>query len=317
MEYGPIQRVLKVERPLATAAHGYFVAGMTEFHRVRGNLFLPFQVSLGTLSISVELMLKALIARKAFVFLYDSLPMDLQIKLLYPRTGAPIQLNRVEQLGLTHFSFKASELDRCIGVFYALFPEHKQKFKSGFDLLAVNRNNAVHAVIQGFQRYDLERVAYLSVNLFRILKGEKVDVFSYQDLTKADESFLTSYNSERVERVKKAMTQARERSKGVEGESFILTAGTDWHTMPQYCPICNCECLAVGYTSMEWDHEDGDDRLTFYCEEFTCESCGLELKDSTELELAGMLSVVERDSDVSKWIDEFGEPEPPFLHEKD
>jgi len=315
MEYRPGQRILRIEGTLATAAFGYFVVGMAEFHRVCVRRHLPFQVSLGNLSVSVELMLKALIAKKAFVFLYDSLPMDLQIKLLYPKPDGPINLNRIEELGLTHFTYKTSELDRCIGVFYSLFPEHKQRFKSGFDLLAVNRNNAVHAVIQGFQRYDLERVAYLAVNLFGILIDQRVHVFATRKLEKEDESFLLHYDNDRTERVKKAMLAAREKSKGVVGETIRIIIGTDWHAMVQSCPICNDDISVNGYTTMEWDHVASTNRLLFYCEDFECDSCGLKLADSTELELAGMESAGDRDSDIDKWIEEFGYPEPAFLDE--
>lgn len=313
MPHLPKLRNIQIERSLGVAASGYLSVGMKEFHKVRGNVNMPFQVGLGIIAIAIELMLKALIAKRAFIFLYESLPKDLQIKILYSKDNE-IALNRIEEMGLTNFTYKSAELNHCISVFYSLLPDKKQTFKTSFDVLSINRNTAVHAVIQDFQRYDLERVAYTALQLVNILHEQKVAGFSRASLTHDDSMFVAQYDHERIERVRKSISAAREKSKSLNAPSFLLHPH-EWESFVVTCPICDGEGIMNGYSEMTWDQVDGEDMVHFYGDEYSCPSCQLKLNDSAEISLAGMQNVFEREGDADKWIAEFGDLAPPSHHE--
>ena len=74
--------------------------------------------------------------------------------------------------------------------------------------------------------------------------------------------------------------------------------------MSQECPICGSSGTLVGETDESSD-ENGI-TLTFECDAFSCEACGLELEDYEELTLANIDTSIDRDNDVDKWCREKG-----------
>ena len=81
----------EIKNKLAETASGYLKIGVERFHNTISQNYESFQPALGNLSISIELMLKTLIAEKAFSFLYTNLPLELQVKLNY-QTSSKINI---------------------------------------------------------------------------------------------------------------------------------------------------------------------------------------------------------------------------------
>lgn len=220
----------EIENRLAESAMGYFEIGISNFHKVRNVNWYSFQPALGNLCVSIELMLKSLIAKKCFRFLFSNLPLELEIKLIYNEKKA-YKISKVEELGLLNFSYNTQEIDKCISIFYILFPEKKQEYKPFFKLFSSIRNVSVHGAFPKFQKYDLERIAFLSLNLYKILKNEELHKFHNHKLTKQEENFLNVYDHLRNERVKKIIEEAKSKSEKIEQLSSISLDDWDFYVI--------------------------------------------------------------------------------------
>ncbi|MBN1969883.1 MAG: hypothetical protein JW870_10990 [Candidatus Delongbacteria bacterium] len=296
--------IYQIENRLAEASKGYFDIGISQFHKVRNINWTSFQPSLGNLCISIELMLKTLIAKNCLRYLYTNLPLELEIKLTYGKEKN-LAITRNEEIGLASFTFNTSEIDRCISIFYTLYPEKKQEFKPYFNLFSFIRNISVHGAFPGFQKYDLERIAFLAIKLSEILKNENFMIFKYFDTKAENENFLKSLDNERIKRVKEVIKEATEKAKGIDYSSCIDT--DDWESYVISCPICGCDGILTGSTELNFHkdkRETSEEWLQFYADSFKCNECKLELLDSKELQLAGMEISYEIDNKLEKWYRE-------------
>ena len=291
-----------IEKGLVEAALGYLEIGLEKFHKVRSISYYNFQPALGNLSISIELMLKSIIAKKSIQFLFSNLPLELEVKLTSEDVRKKNKIKKVDELSMKYFKFKSIELNRAISIFYTYFPELKHELKPYFNLFASIRNISVHGAFPMFQKYDLERIAYLALRILETLKEEKISGFNFHKLTKKDEDFFSRYDSNRVERVKKAIENAKNKAEKIDyWSSFDLN---EWEFYVTSCPVCGCDGTLTGSTEYdcEYNVEEVTCWLYFYADSFECEECGLQLLDSTELELANMETSYDRDSDLGKWL---------------
>ncbi len=298
-----------IENSLGHSAISYLQTGMELFHNVRYTNYTHFQPALGNLCISIELMLKTLISKKCIHLLFTNLPLDLQMKLIDEKIAKVNPISKSEENKLRYFQFNSQELDKCISIFYTINPKEKPNFKPYLALFASLRNITVHGAIPKFQKYDLERIAYLALQLQRFFTEERLSYISWHKLTTQDTNFLASYDSERVERVKKAIEAAKTKSDKVDYWSSISL--DDWDILTISCPICDCKGVLTGTTERileRAEHGDSEmDTLSFYADSFKCDECGLELLDIKEIELAGMDTTYDRDSDLDKWYRDQGE----------
>lgn len=293
----------QVSSDLRSSARSYYNIGIEIFHESRMKSWVDFQPAIGNLSISVELLLKAVIAQKAIKMLYTNLPDEAQLLLCYPESLSK-EHNSVSYLNdLKNFSFRAIEMDKAISLFHHFYPELKQEYKQFFSSLSVIRNISVHASVPDFQKYELERIAYFSTKLFSSIGDLEIFKYFLLKIEKKTENFLKYYEDEKVKKVKASLDKARDVvKKGKLSESSYCSE--DWEIMNQSCPICD----NIGTYSGETEENSDDDgiTLTFQCESFSCEACGLELDDYEELDLAGMETAIDRDSDVEQWAHEHG-----------
>lgn len=291
-----------IEKGLAEAALGYLEIGLEKFHIVRSLSFYNFQPALGNLSISIELMLKSIIAKKSIQLLFSNLPLELKTKLTLGEVSKKDKINKVEELSMKYFKLKSIELNRAITIFYTYFPELKQELKPYFNLFSSIRNISVHGAFPIFQKYDLERIAYLALRITKILKEEKISGFGFYKLTKKDDDFFAGYNSSRIERVKTAIENAKNKSEKIDyWTSFDLN---EWEFYVTTCPVCGCDGTLTGSTEFDCEHniEGQTCWLYFYADSFECEECGLQLLDTTEMKLANMEISYDRESDMNKWL---------------
>lgn len=293
----------QVSRDLRSSARSYYTIGIDVFHESRMRSWIDFQPAIGNLAISVELLLKAVIAKKTIKMLYSNLPDEAQLLLCYPESLSKEHNSTSYLNDLKNFSFKAIEIDKAISLFYHFYPEVKKEYKQFFSSLSAVRNISVHASVPDFQKYELERVAYFSTKLFSTISNLKIfKEFSLQ-IDRKTENFLKYYEDEKVKKVKVALDRARDVVKrGKVAEPIYYSE--DWEMMHHTCPICDNTGVYSGETEDSSD-EDGI-TLTFQCVSFSCEACGLELEDYEELELAGMETAIDRDGDVEQWAHDHG-----------
>lgn len=295
----------EITNKLELNAGSYLKIGLELFAKLKKqpNLFLNCnETAIGNLGISIELMLKAVIARKSFAFLFKGIPDELFMMLTYHEVvKGNINPYVIE---LQSLSYGTIQFNEAISRFYILFPEKKQEFKPYLSLLSAVRNNSVHSCLPKFQEYDLERVTYIALRLAKFLY-EEVGMFDYYEFT-IDDSFLDSFEEERVLRVKKAIEQAKERGKRQSCSELPVDVNS-WDEYVTSCPVCGSYGVLQGYTEFEAEpdyDEHYDLFLDFFAESFECEACGLKLNDSRELKLAGMESNYDRSSELDKWLAE-------------
>jgi hypothetical protein len=293
---------------LAKNAVDYLGNGLGLFHKkgFRGN-----QVVIGNLSIAIELMLKALIAKYHPFLLFKELPVEIKVLLICPEIKTTGAHWRRFDIDLRSSAFKTIELDECISLFYVLSSKDKQNLQPYFRLLSSCRNISIHASLPSFQIYDLERTAYLALNVHKIIKDHDVFRIHSYSPTKEDKAFLSSYDTERAERVRKRIEEAKRKSRELTHESSCLSI-EGWDNYITKCPVCNSDGILGGYTE-PWieateDHVE-DSGLSFNADSFKCEECGLKLDDVKELSLAGMDDCYDRTEDSDRYYEEY---EPDF-----
>ncbi len=298
--FDSIKKHLKNE--LAKSAKDYLVTGLSLFHS-RGSRGI--QPSIGNLGTAIELMLKAFIADNNPLLIFKEIPNELKVLFSCPGTKLEGFNWRRYDSDLRSFAFKTIELDECISFFYIFFPLSKNLLQPYFRHLSNCRNVSLHAALPSFQIYDLERTAYLTLNVHKILNETKVFGYSAYYPTENDKKFFSSFDAERADRVRKKIKEAKQMSKGLDHDmSFLCTEG--WDTYTTDCPICDSEGLLLGYTDIyaTGDQENLDYGLEFYADSFECVCCKLKLDDVKELKLAGMAIAYDRSKDLDKWCEE-------------
>lgn len=293
----------RIQRELARSAMGYLKVGLEFLHRERGSPHPLIEPAIGNLATAIELMLKAFLAKNNLVLLFSDLPLELKILFTCPDNlswGSP-SWRYLDNL-LRASAHKTFELDELVASFYVFYPGKRQALGPYFRLLSRSRNASIHLSLPSFQRYELERTAYLALSVFEILNKDKSLPSFYYRLSKEDKEFLSEYNEERIDRVRHKIEVAKEEAKKAK-ETVILA--DSWDTYERTCPICGCGGMLTGETQVEADFdEDGaaNPYLIFLADTFRCDGCGISLDDVEELELAGMEIVYHRsDSDMDKW----------------
>lgn len=293
----------RLRHELARSARGYLKSGLQLFYEERKSSYTCIQPAIGNLGIAVELMLKTFIISKNPFLLFCGLPVELRVLFSSPNE-IPKSFNwRQYDIDLRSFAFKTIELDEAISIFYVYFPKHKQMLQSYFRFLSRTRNLSVHASLPSFQKYDLEKIAYLSLHVLELLENTKAFKYEGYYLTKKDKKFIESFDAERIERVRKKVEMAKEKSRKIEHETFIGTAD-EWELFTTDCPICNSEGMLSGYTEISGELDENgiqSPSLDFFADSFECSACGLVLDDVKELELAGMDTVYDRSVDLDRW----------------
>lgn len=310
MKHSQISQSISAD--LSKSARSYYSLGIEAFFRSQKNTWSDFQVAIGNLSISVELLLKAVVAQKAIGMLYTNLPDELALYLAYPNSlPKSFNIEKYED-DLKGFHYKAIEFDKAVAYFYLFSPEGKQRYKSFLSQLSRLRNQSVHGSIPGFKKYELNRLVFLSTNLFQHVKDSNLPKYYYFNIDDKTQKFLDGYKDEQVAKVKKAVEEAQKRVKDGNVDKQYISVD-DWESYIITCPICGSDTICNGET--EADFDQGELYLTFNTDEFECESCGLHLEGYDELALANIDAWYDRDSESEKerWLYEHdGDPCHPY-----
>jgi hypothetical protein len=290
---------------LEISALGYLKTGLGLFHELRDSN-RNLQVAMGNLSIAIELMLKAFLSSRSLLLLFKEVPLDLKI-LLSCSKDIPQTFNwrRIDN-ELSSGTYKTIGFDTCISSFYIFFPDLKQSLHSHMRFLANNRNTSVHFVFPSFQKYEIERVVFVALNVFLTIKQSKACKFTYYRLNDNDDKFLSRFDAERIKRVKKKIDDAKAKSTKIKHHKVYIDIDS-WEQYITDCPICDSDAILGGYTEEDAE-QDGygypEPYLTFYADAFECQECGLCLDDCEELRLAGKDISYDRSEELGEWNSE-------------
>ncbi len=304
----------RMQRELARSAIGYLKVGLDLFHREHGGSLTLIEPAIGNLAIAVELMLKTLLVKQNPLLLFRDLPLELKVLFTCPDAVIQDSFNwRAYDVELRAYGYKTVELDELISSFFLFFPNQKQALRPHLRFLSKCRNASIHLSLPSFQAYELERTAYVALRVYQTLRDYDSDFFkpAWYHLTKRDQEFLSKYDIERTERVRKKVESARENAKRIQARNVYVSVD-GWEADVTRCPVCGCEGVLTGETRVEADiDEDGNayPYLVFLADTFKCDGCGLSLDDANELQSAGMdLSYDRPEGDMEKWL---AQMEPP------
>lgn len=318
---GSIRNELQGE--LTRSAIGYLKSGLELFHKERTRPHSCIEPAIGNLAIAVELMLKTLAVKNNPLLLFKGLPLEVRTLFACPNALPEKDFNwRPYDIDLRSFNYETVDLNELIKLFYILFPNQRQALRPCFSLLSRCRNASLHSSLPSFQCYELERTAYLALQVFQLLDELETfgRIFEFSDgsknfmrnsyvLTDKDKKFLSSFEEERAERVKNKVEEAKRKSKELDHRSINIPIVDDWNLYTTACPICGSEGVLTGETEINYEElhdEFPHPYLLFLADTFECGECGLTLDDAKELELAGMDICYDRpESDMDKWERDF------------
>lgn len=289
-----------LESKLQLASSEYFEVGLKLFHRARIHEGTLFQAAIGNMAIAIELLLKTCIVQKCPKYLFSNLPLEVELKLTYPMSFS--KLNTLQLRELNNYEFKSEQLNKCITIFFHLYPDKKKELKPYFNFISDIRNSSVHGILPSYHRIDLARSAFLLLSLVYFLLEQRIVRHYHFKVTKEDQNFLSRYDHERIERLKRIIEDARSKTKGINGTTSLIIQET-WDTRLSKCPICKSDSFVDGYCEFEYEKglEGADAFLTFHIEAFECPQCDLKLFDQVELSYAG----VELTQDLSEFIPDY------------
>jgi DNA-directed RNA polymerase subunit RPC12/RpoP len=175
------------------------------------------------------------------------------------------------------------------------------------------RNKAIHASLPEYQKYEADKVAYLSIKLHRLIIKRKLYGcnFPYKESVN-DKEFYEKFESSRIERVQKVIEESKKKAKTLDHCGCQILSDDDWSYMSIACPVCGSDATLFGDTDINvevYSEDDYNEDLTFLASSFECEECGLKLLDAVELELAGIDAVRDRNTDLDKWHRDSAEPD--------
>jgi len=312
--------IAEIQEGIRNSANSYFHVGLNlykDYIKELDNKSLYIkdnvQVIIGNLSISIELMLKAVIARDAFVYLYSTLPDEIGMALTYPSKVKAY--NFLSEL--TAFKKpKSIEFNEAISRFLKLYPDQKKELSGYLENISDIRNNSVHAYLPKYNKHKLDHIVYAAIVLHDFCC--ELELFSDQ-LFGEDEfeaEFKKNYKKDRVGAYQKKMEKAKEEAKKrkLDIQSLPDFSG-EWDKHPAACPICKSKGTLIGDTEYYEDvdyYDNGTDEpvfifrdiLTFYPSSFECSSCGLILIDMFELEYASLDNEINKSKFIKKWNQE-------------
>lgn len=303
-----------LEGRLGTAGLEYLNAGLNLFHEYRrqnhpdillSKITYPSigvemsaspQAALGNLAIAVELLLKAIIAGKNLALIFRNLDPETQVVLLCPTQLRPESAWWGQYLKIVSAETNTIEFDDCLKIFFMFFPDLKQEFEPTFLTLKKSRNASVHFVLPDFDLFDLERAAYVALRINEILHPPLVESLSFlqpmgQRRSEDDKTFMSNFEHKRADYVADQINQARAQAKKLQGKPQTALIPADWNHFIVTCPICSSDGVADGYTELvtaEYGPDDSGQFLVFIATQYKCTGCHLTLRDSVEMQLAGL-----------------------------
>jgi hypothetical protein len=300
-----------VQRRFAAEASRYLRIGLDLLHSGDGT---ACQASVGNLSVSIELMLKAYLASLSLNLLYENLPIDLRVLLADPEAIPDFVRTHKWLRKLRSGAFKTPDFATCVGAWLVCSGDSRIPPKSFLEDVSKLRNASVHGVLHTLASYELNRVGYTAVGLYKTLADLGLDGFADSALEDADMKLFTDFPEERLEQFRRKLLEAQRKAEAVTEPG---SAGTfsGWEEYPRECPVCGSEGRLTGSTEEDYVGDGewrADPVLTFTADAFSCPTCGLELEGFEELEWAEIETVHDISDELADWWDE---TQPGWRHE--
>jgi hypothetical protein len=290
----------EISNKFASSAINYFYNGQKGYFNMEKYPSNLFQAAVGNFAISVELILKAYIAKNAFPFLYQNLPLKLELYLKKPDNFDEDKVLQSHLADLRSFSeLKSIDINKAISLFFYLKPSLKDELKPYLRSIKNVRNPSVHSILPSFQKYELERMAFASAMVFKKLH-DPIEFFALVGFwDEKKDKIIENYEHKVVQVVKEKIEKAKKSSRSIDKSDIEKPSPT----LERYvidCRICGNPASLFGRTEMDEkdfpDQHDIERNMWFYSHEYKCDYCGLHLESYDEVSKAG-LPVVEIRSD--------------------
>ncbi|MEK6681979.1 MAG: hypothetical protein AABY79_08455, partial [Nitrospirota bacterium] len=189
------------------------------------------------MTIAIELMLKAFIFSKNPILVFKDLPLELRVAFTSPESVGDDFKWRQYDVSLRSFEYKTIEMDELISTYYVFRPDLRQELQPFFKLFTQCRNVSIHASLPSFQKYELERTAYLAMRLFKEILTAKIFGYKVYGISKDVDTIMSSLDAERANKVKQKIERAKKASKSLEhGRAYVSVDG--WESYVTECPVC-------------------------------------------------------------------------------
>ncbi|MGN7761631.1 hypothetical protein [Paenibacillus sp. 22594] len=310
--------VEEIQEELKKSAYEYYSVGIRlykDYLEDETSLYLfgrkkNEQVIIGNLCISIELMLKAIIAQEAFIFLYSGLPDEIAMALTYPDKVKAYNFASE----LTSFKKpKSIEFNEAITRFYKLYPERKKEFSGYLDNISDIRNNSVHTYLPKYYKHQLDRIVYTTIKVHDFCCEIKMYFDQILGKDNFEMKFMEEYKKSRVEEYEKKIGDAKNKTKstGLDAQNNSIFSD-EWNKIQETCPICKSKAILHGETVFLQEEELIEDLwdnskimileyLKFNPASFECSVCGLLLEDIIELEFASLDVAIDRSELMEDW----------------
>jgi hypothetical protein len=285
---------------LKRAALDYLTLASQTFHEHRAKSEPCNQAIVGTFAIGLELLLKALILRRCPHMVFKKLSKEIELLITHPKVFPAEVDPRQLELILQSWEMDTIDFQETAALTLTLCPGLRDEWQPQLKWLRVIRNCAVHST-RTFQPYHLDRVAFIALSLTR--ECSAMDDLGQIGLSKKDDDFLASFSSERLERFKTKMDQARRQAKKDIHHFPTLWLMLSRYTAHAHCPVCGSMLGTVGALLPVYD-DDANQHPYFEAGVFSCADCGLELDDPEEFRLAGLERYYEHDPRAAWWKSE-------------
>lgn len=279
---------------LEMAAWGYLTFGLKSFFSEQKQSSHGInQAIIGNLSIAVELLLKAFIARKNLLLLFKNLPIELRILITNPES-MPDEFNwRSFEMEMKSASYLMIELDECIATFYLFFPNARHELQTHLKFLAKARNASVHSVLPIFQQeYEINRVVFTAIKVTEIIRKNMLFVGDVSNIYPDSTLFMQEFRESLITKVHKLVESAKEKAKKLPSKGKVSRQVniSYWNQAVFRCPVCDNLSIMNGQTApTTWINNDQKEPgLWFVPNDFSCTECGLKLEGDDEMRFAGI-----------------------------
>jgi hypothetical protein len=295
------------------------------------------QTSVGNLGIAIELMLKAIIARKNLFLLFEEpnkpeLKRQHRILLACPDDLPEVSFRRVFRdfhSGLRFGERRTIGFEECYETVYTFLPHLRDRLEFYLNYIRPVRNASLHFVLPSVEAFEAESVAYAAIRvqeeLDNVLNSELGPEFceggileflkevSYKH-SEEDKEFVEAFREEILKRVRGKFKGAKEKSKNSQGGPPVevdIAADERWKILITVCPVCEHDATLQGDTVPREVHfRDSRDpwavetekRLDFFASHFNCPHCELALDDIEELQIAGLRLRFDRSDELEEYI---------------
>jgi hypothetical protein len=262
----------------------YLKTGLIESKKLDGMAVRQRQHALGNMCVGLELMIKAYVASRSPFLVFAKLSPEQSARIAqFLEDTEKFPWERVNAL-LAGSAARSIGFEEAVQFFEEFFPGEKEKIAADLRILRYARNAAVHFVLPEFHQHELRRAAFVGVAVHDVILAARADhrAFSPGQIDADLRAFVKNYKKDKAAKVQEKLAAAAKKGAQLKGTTFMMVWGDQ--VREANCVVCGNDGVATGFV----DKDHANRVAGIYFDTFECESCGLKLEDSEELEMAGM-----------------------------